>query len=226
MSRLVSGVVTAARDRHRSFDQERQPPGPIYRYLADYCQELQNKVLGFLPDYLQVETTTTVALPLADFSAGITLAPARLLTEVVAVDPASAVEQLEYEVTIIAEEARFAINQPALHCWQTGDTIFLRGPADRWSSFGSIELSSAPAFGDVDIAALQLPAAVLPLPDAAAGAVSAKLAAFMADRSEGLDEQIVGRFNARADEAEAAFMSHVLDRLQGTTFTVLDVYRP
>lgn len=222
MARVVSGLVQSARDSHPTFDEARQPTGPAYRELANIIQELQDGTIGLLPEYTELETTVAFALPVvlpADFENGFTVAPCRLVTDVVVVSGS-----IEFPVALINADGRFGRNSPKRAAWQEGDTVFLRGPEDAWAAYSSVEITSLPVFSDADLAALQRPGATMPLPDAAAPAVIARLAAFFATRSDTLDAGRVARLQARADAAVAAYYRQVMDRLAGTAFYTQDTY--
>lgn len=225
MARSVERAVQSARDRHPTFDEPRQPTGPVYRELARIVQELQDVTLGYIPEYTQLPVTTTVTLPLAAFADGIALPACRSVEEVIAVDPASAQDPRSHEVALIDGGTRFARNTPKRSAWQEGDTLFLSGTAVDWQQFGTIEIVTVPIFSDVSADALQAANATLPLPDAAEPAVVARLAAFMARRSAGVvDAQLRAELVAEAERAESRYTDHLITRLAGTVFYTGDTY--
>jgi hypothetical protein len=229
MTRLVSGVITAARDEHPRFDERTAPPGPVYRRLATYCQELSTKLAALDPTIAGVEVTLTFDLPLADFDAGMALGAHRVVTEVSIVDSPDRNPQHSYPIDLISRDQRFAPNGPVAAAWQEGNILYLRGPDTRWRDYngGTVQVQVIEAMGDDAAAALQSPTAVLPLPDDAAPAVIANLALFMAIRAAAEGATIdVASYERRAREAEGIFLEGVLDRPGARTFFTQDVWRP
>jgi hypothetical protein len=226
MSRLVSGVITSARDRHKAFDRQRTPNGLLYRYLADYCDEVRGKVMQLDPSYGGLEETIVYQMPLADFDAGLALGPGRVVNDVVAIEPLGNAGRQMIPVSLISRGQRFASNGPAMAAWQEGTVLFLRAPAERWTSYGSIEVQVVSQFTDADVVALQNPAAILPLPDAASKMVADALAYFMARRGHNdpnLPPIDVDRFERDLEKSEQAFLQSVVHRNVGKTYFTADV---
>ncbi len=226
MSRLVSGVITSARDRHKAFDRQRTPNGLLYRFLADYCQEVAGKVMQIDPTYGGIEETIVYSLPLDDFDAGMALGPGRIVTDIVVIEPVGTNGRQMVKVPLIHREQRFAPNRPARAAWQEGLNLYLSAPDTRWDSYGSVEVQVVQNFTDANVAELQSPAAILPLPDAAAKMVADALAYFMARRGHS-DPQLppldVDRFERDLEKSEAAFYNAVIQRNVGRTFFTADV---
>jgi hypothetical protein len=226
MARLVSKIVESARDRHPAFDRQRMPNGVVYRFLADYCQEVQGKIMAIDPTYGGVEQTIVFALPLGDFDAGLELGPGRVVNDIVAVTPDTVTPTQMIPVPLLDRQQRFARNGPTRAAWQEGEVLYLRAPDTLWSSFGSIEVQVVANFTDDDVESLQLPNAVLPLPDAAARMVADALALYMARRGASdptlpaIDPRI---FAAAATESEGAFYDGIRQRHVGRTFLTADV---
>ncbi len=228
MARLVSGVVNAARDRHAAFDRVRTPDGVLYRFLADYCQEVQGKIMAIDPTYAGVEVTLSFALPLADFDAGMALGPGRIVTDIVAVEPLSAgVDRDTIPIQLISRDQRFARNGPIAAAWQEGENLYLRGPYTRWRDMGSIEVQVVQSFTDADVTALQAKTAVLPLPDAGAKMATEAMAYLMARRGHN-DPQLppidVGLFRDELSRSEEAFYDAIRQRDVGRVFFTADVW--
>lgn len=220
MSRLVAGIIDAARDRSVSFDPKRQPNGPLYRYLAEYCQRLQGKILAISPAYSGFETTLTYQMPLADFDAGLSLGTTQLVSEVLAVDPSPSGGTTP--ILLISREQRHAPNAPRIAAWQEGDRLYLLGPSSRWQNFaGLIEVRLIVPFGDVQVSALASPDALLPLPDTCALAAIEALAAFMGRRASPPED-----LSAVAAQAESDALVAVSQKLIGTTFFTADEWQP
>lgn len=226
MSRLVSGVITSARDRHKAFDPQRTPNGLLYRFLADYCQEVAGRVLAIDPSYGGMEETIVFSLPLDDFDAGLNLGPGRIVNDIVAVEPVGTAGRQMIPVAHIHRSQRFAANGPSMAAWQEGTILYLRAPAERWQSYGSIEVQVVQHFTDADVASLQSPAAILPVPDAAAKMVADALAYFMARRGHNdanLPPIDVSAFRADLERSEEHFYRAVAQRNVGRTYFTADV---
>lgn len=186
MSRTVASIIDEARDRHPRFDPVRQPNGPVYRALARICQDLQIKLTAIDPSMSSVEVTRTYQLPLADFDAGLALGTTRRVTDIILVDPPTVATPRSYTIALVPRDQRaWQIDRYRRVAWQEGDRLFLGGPSQRWADqTGTIEVRVAMPLGDVEIAALQVPGATLPLPDECATAVVEALATFMGRRSD------------------------------------------
>lgn len=223
MTRLVSGVITAARDRHAAFDRQRMPDGMLYRFFADYCQEAQGRILNIDPTY-SIEETLGYAMPLSDFDAGLALGAGRIVTEVTALDTRVDPPNI-MPIDLISRDQRFHRNGPVAAAWQDSDVLYLRGPESMWTDIGSIEVQVLESFSDADVAALQVKDAVMPLPNAAALMVTEALAFFMARRLDG-NATIpinVGSFERTLERTEAQFYKSVADRQVGRSFFTADV---
>lgn len=229
MSRLVSTLIDAARDQHAAFDRQRTPNGPLYRFLANYCQEVQGKIMAIDPTYGSIEQTIVFSLPLDDFDSGLAIGPGRLVSDIVAVTPESldaAPTTRSMPVPLLDRQQRFARNGPRLAAWLEGETLYLRAPSTLWTDFGTIEVQVVQNFIDADVTALQAGNAVLPLPDASAGMVVAALALFMARRghADAIVPPIdVSLFAASAAQSAEAFYDSVRQRHVGRTFFTADV---
>lgn len=226
MSRLVSGVIASARDRHAAFDRQRTPDGVLYRFLVDYCQEVAGKVMELDPTYGGIEETIVYQLPLLDFDNGMALGPGRIVSDVVAVEPVGTNGRQMISVPLIDRAQRFAVNGPRLAAWQEGLSLFLRAPDTNWSSYGSIEVQVVQNFTDADVKSLQDKAAILPLPDAASKMVADALAFFMARRGHAdpkLPPLDVARFENELTKSETAFYRAIAQRNAGRVHFTADV---
>lgn len=227
MSRLVSGVITAARDYHPAFDRQRNPDGGLYRFLANYCQEAQGKIMAIDPTYGGVEQTIVYSLPLLDFDAGMALGPGRIVNDVVVVNKDTEPKRITHPIPLISREQRYARNVPYPAAWQEGENLYISAPEEKWLPYGSIEVQVVQNFTDDDVTALQNRAAIVPLPDAAASMVTDALALFMARRGH-VDPQLppidVADFIERADRSERAFYDSVRQRDVGRMFITQDVW--
>jgi hypothetical protein len=227
MARLASRVVNAARDRHPAFDRQRSPDGPVYRFLADYCQEAQGKIMQIDPSYGDIEQTIVFELPLLDFDAGMALGAVRVITDIVLVNKATEPKRITTPITLIPREQRFSKNPPTAAAWQEGGNLYLRAPAETYTNYGSVEVQVIQHMTDEDVDALLLtPNATLPLPDAASGMVVAALALYMARRGcsdPNVPAIDVAGFERDAAASASAFYEAVAQRNVSRTFVTLDV---
>lgn len=223
MTRLVSRVISASRDRHAAFDPKRFPNGMLYRFLADYCQEAQGRIMSIDPTY-NIEITLGYTLPLVDFDAGMALGPGRIVTEVTLLDKVTPVPNI-MPVKLISREQRFARNGPSVAAWQEADVLYLRGPERAYKDIGQVQVQVVEALSDADVDALQLPNAVIPLPDASSLMVTEALANFMARRGH-IDPKLppidASSFAAALGNAEEKFYRSVADRQIGRAFFTAD----
>lgn len=227
MTRLVSGVLNAARDRHAAFDAQRNPDPVLLRYLGNFCQEVQGKIMAIDPSYGGIEQTIVFELPLADFDAGMAIGAGRIITDIIAVNKSTEPQRRTWAIPLIAREQRFAKNGPWMAAWQEGENLYLRAPAEGWTNYGSIEVQVVQNFSDDDLATLMRRDSVLPLPDAAAGMVADALALFMATRGHtdpALPPIDVGVFAATARASAEAFYDAVRERNVGRMFITQDVW--
>lgn len=226
MARLVSGVIQSARDYHPAFDEQRNPKGGLYRYLANFCQEVQGKIMAIDPTYGGIEQTIVFSLPLLDFENGMALGPGRVVNDVILVNKDTEPKRKTTPITLIDRSQRFTVNMPYAVAWQEGENLYLRGPEENYTNYGSVEVQVVQNFTDDDILALQNRAAVLPLPDAAASMVTDALALFMARRGHN-DPNIppidLPDFIRRYQDSAAAFYDAVAQRLVGRTYITSDV---
>lgn len=223
MTRLVSRVISAARDRHAAFDPKRFPNGMLYRFLADYCQEAQGRIMSIDPTY-NIEITLGYAMPLVDFDAGMALGPGRIVTEVTLIDKVTPVPNI-MPVKLISREQRFARNGPPVAAWQEADVLYLRGPERAYDKIGQVQVQVVEAMSDADVDALQRPGAVVPLPDASSLMVTEALANFMARRGH-IDPKLPpidpASFASALGNAEEKFYRSVADRQVGRAFFTAD----
>lgn len=225
MSRLASGIIEAARDRSSAFGYSAQPPGPIYRYLADYCGKLQGKMAQIDPSLTTYEVVQSYLLPIDPFDDGLALGDHRRITSITVVDPVTRNPRRTMPVPLLHRDQRFARNTPGGYAWQEGANLYLSGPSSKWRDYneGTVEITVIAPFGDVEVAALQAPTATLPLPDEAALAAIEMVAAFMARRTPGMDSS---KQEAVAMEAQEEFLKDFASRGVGIEFFTIDEYDP
>jgi hypothetical protein len=229
MPRSVSGVMDAARDRHPAFDHQLMPPGPLARFIADYTLQMQGRLRAIDSTLSGFEVTLTFELPLADFDAGLALGAHRLVQEVTLVDPVGRVPRRTTPVTLIPRDLRFAPNVPTAAAWQEGNILYLRGPSSLWSPHydqGTVEVQVIEGWGDVEGAALLAPGATLPLPDDAVPAVIEAAAAFMARRAPAALGINVREFAEQQQLAEARAIEATVQRVNGRSYVIQDVWQP
>jgi hypothetical protein len=223
MAIVTATVIDKARDRHAAFDRKRIPDRMARRFLSDFCRQLHGRIEALNPSALRVDLA--VALPLADFDAGIALpAGARFIAEIVAKEPDTVANPRSYPVRLIPVEQRSAPNGPLAAAWQVGNTLYLRSPASLWRYIGSLAVAYVPF--PVELADVN---AVLPVPDAAELACVERVAEFMARRGS-TDPSAppidLGGFTSVADRAELAYLDDVKNQLTGMVIVTADEYQP
>lgn len=198
----------------------------LYRFLADYCQEAQGRIMDIDPTY-NIEITLGFTLPLSDFAAGMAVGAGRIVTEVSALDRRTVPGPNVFQVELISRDQRFARNGPPIAAWQERDVLYLRGPATQWKNIGTVQVQVVESLTDADVTALQARNAVVPLPDAASLMVTEAVALFMARRGH-IDPKIppidVGGFVAALTGAEDKFYKSVANRQVGRSFFTADVW--
>lgn len=227
MPRLVASIINAARDRHVSFDPQRHPSGPLFRFLAQYTAKLSGKVALIDPEAGGLAAEVSVNLDVFPFVAGVVLAANRFVTEVVLVDKASAVPQQSYPIDLIDAAQRFAPNGPRAAAWQMGNNLFLRGRYEDWINYGSVTIRYVG--GLAAEGANEAKAANMTLPDESELACVENTALFMAKRGHNdpkLPPIDLGAFKATADEAESDYLDVVRRRVTGRVFFTQDTWRP
>lgn len=221
MALVAGNVIDAARDRHTAFDRKTHPNKMLLRTLAMYVKKLHGKVTAIDEDAVRIEQT--YALPLADFSAGITLpANVRYVAEASVTYPQPSTFA-PVPVEIVQSSERNARNAPANGAWVVNGVLYLAGNAQRWTAFDQIAVSAVLVPPDlVDLTD------TLVIPDAAEEACVEAVALFMARReaqeSDGDAKINLGAFVASADAAEKAYLDDVKNNVSGRTFFTLDVW--
>jgi hypothetical protein len=221
MALLAGNVIDAARDRHTAFDRKTHPNKMLLRFLSSYVKQLHGKVLALDEDDVRIETTFD--LPMADFSAGITLpANVRYVAEASVTYPAPSTDS-PVPLDIIQSSERNARNAPANGAWVVNGRLYLAGTAQRWTHFNKLAVSFVllpPDLVDLDD--------TLAIPDAAELACVENVALFLARReaqeSDGDGKIALSPFVAAATDAERQYLDDVKNNVSGRTFYTLDVY--
>lgn len=218
MAFTAADVIDAARDRHPSFDPKAQPESVLLRGLQQYARSLASLVMRWRPSAM-VATELVTALPLASFSAGITL-PAHLFIQsimTVRLGYSSPQEEQPVRLLPLAQRTRFGAPFPAAFV-QSG-TLFLTGRPTDWANYTSVTVRYVPV-PTVSTAATQLP-----FTDDAMTPMVAWLAAFMGARRQGMDDAPPRGFGkGEAIDAEELFLQHLQRQSAGEDTVIQDVY--
>lgn len=217
MPLIAGNVIDAARDRHVAFSRERAPQGVCLRFLSQAVRSLLGKVAEIDEDLLRVEMN--VALPLADFDAGIAL-PANRSVVAVTVEE-TGVNPRSFDLDIVPASNRNDVTTPISAVWQIGDTLYLRGAASDWQNYGSIAVSTIPVPD-----ALLTDKDVLPVEDTAERALADAVALDLARRTSGMDgmpQLDLRAFAAMAGDSEERYLDNVRNRVHSRVFTTRDV---
>lgn len=222
MAIVAGNVIDAARDRHTAFDRKVHPNKMLLRHLSQYVKRLHGKIVAIDEDAVRVEIAP-VALPLADFAAGVVLpANVRYVAGAsVTYPPPSTTAPVALD--LIQSDERNARNTPANAAWVVNGVLYLSGNANRWSAFNALAISVV--FVPADLTDLT---ETLAVPDAAEEACTEALALFMARResqeSDGEAKIAIQPFAASASDAERSFLDDVKNNVAGRTFYTQDVY--
>lgn len=226
MARLVSSIINAARDRHVSFDPQRQPSGPLYRFLAQYTEKLTGKIIAIDPEAAP-SVVETFDLDTFDFDAGVVLGANRSIVEVTLLDKPTAPIVKTYNVDVIAAALRFAPNGPRRAAWELNGRFYLRGVTADWQNFESVSVRYTGGLAAEGVNMLR--AANMVLPDATELACIEAVALFMAKRGHAdpkLPPIDLAAFVATATDAETSYLDTVRAKLVGRSFFTQDVWRP
>lgn len=193
----------------------------VRRFLSSYARELAGKIEAIDETALLVDVQQ--ALPLADFSAGITL-PANRYVAGVTATPVGETEGRTIPVELIPWGQRNSYNTKVASAWIVNTKLYLNGLATWWNNVASLAISYAPIMAELvtdDDAIL--------LPDTADLVLTEAVALFMARRGHNdprLPAIDVGMFAAVAGSAETAFLDDIRNRVAGEHFRVVDVWSP
>lgn len=217
MPLLAGSVIDAARDRHVAFSRERAPQGVCLRFLSQAVRHLLGRVAEIDEDLLRVEMN--VVLPLADFAAGIAL-PANRSVVAVTVEE-TGVNPRSFDIPIVPAALRNDVNTPLAAAWQIGNSLYLRGKANDWTSFGSIAVSTIPVPAEITKSTDELP-----VEDTAERALADAVALELAGRMvgvEGVPPINLAAFAAKAAASEDRYLDDVRNRTHSRVVQTRDV---
>lgn len=220
MPLLAGDIIDEARDRHAAFDNRRNPQKVVRRFLASYCVDLAGRINRIDEQALLAESV--VAMPLADFNAGIVLPANRGIAGIVAVD--NHVPGLKSPVELVPWATRGDANVPLASAWLYGGKLYLQGVASSWRNIVSLAIAYVP-----DFALLTADADVIPLRQDARLTLVENAALFMAGRGhtdKNLPPIDMKKFVAAAGGAEEEFLKNVSNQLGLTHFRTRDVWSP
>lgn len=202
MTVTAGDLIDAARDQHASFDYRRHPDPLLLRALSRYHRELCMKAVHAHETILAI--VAPISLPLANFSAGITL-PAYQYLHGGTVVPISGTDG-SLPLTLVPWGNRFQDSRfPSAYVLK--DVLYLRGVATDWGPYATINLFYTPIASE-----LTALTDTLILPDTAIGACRDYLASFMANRGHAdpsMPKLNAADFMARYLESEKLFLDDV-----------------
>lgn len=167
----ASDVIRVARDKHPGFTEQSTPNPVLLRELTEFTRDVRGLVVKYDVDVLA--TTETIALPLANFAAGHTLAaePA-----VVQGGDVTFPDGVTADFDLIDWKDRHQVI-PRWSGWLRGQTLYLAGREAWWNGLTNIVLVYVPVQP-----ALTAVADSILLPDRARPVIIWRLARFMAGR--------------------------------------------
>jgi hypothetical protein len=216
MTLTAGPILETARDRHVTFNRRHHPDPVLLRELTSYVRTLSGLVSRIDETLLAEEET--VALPLFDFEAGMSIPANRTIVGVVLKDAQGG----KLDVDVIPWANRFDRNRPRLAAWEVAGSVYLSGQASTYVNYTEVGLLVIPIAAP--FAALT---DTIPLPDTVEECLTTHLAMYMAKRGtteEGVDKPDPRSFTNDAAEAEVRFLAEVGNRVAGRSFRVRDVF--
>lgn len=223
MAFTVGDVILGARDLNPAFTPTRHPDAVCRRFLTRYMRQLMTRIVTRRPRALPA-TETTVALPLADFNAGVTIPAGLLLSEVLVQPAGNPARNAQWPVKLVAPGTRHDGGNAGPWGWLDGQTLRLAGDANQWAGSSALVLRTI-----ATPTAFTANADVIPLPDDGEGACVHALGAFLASRpNDGTTDDEKPRntnsLRADADAAEAEFIGRMLNQSRAESFKIREVW--
>lgn len=202
----LGDVIRSARDLHPSFKPQQTPDPVLMRWLSDYQEELRGRLLDWNPD--AITATETIALPLADFSAGHTLPEYQRIREA-DIRYGTGASQERMDLPIAGPRFRHELLAPIAYV--EGGVLYLVGKEKDYNGFDQIRVRYVPAPTDLTDAT-----SAFSLPDRARPVLKAWAAAFMASRGPLAGDAPPDKveLTGKAEKAEETFLTE-LERRDG-----------
>lgn len=145
MSITAQQVITAARDQHMAFSDERTPNAVLLRQLEGYKKRLFQKITNVNPSVLQVASTDVVVDILTfDFDNGQDLGAHLYILPDGEVEPQNEIDVGDRAKFWLISQLTRLNSRPLLSGWMRGNRLFLQGNIQDWSGFLFLHLSVIP----------------------------------------------------------------------------------
>jgi hypothetical protein len=220
-SLVARDLIRAARDEHPSFDERRHPSPMLLRLLSAYQRRLGGKLIQRNPGILTASQDT--ALPLADFTAGITVPDFKRPLMVWALGTTGSGDpDPKTEVGLVSWQAAPRYYRAA---YLRNTVLYLSGTPADWLGFTGIRFEYIPELDA--LTALTGSGGTLGLPNAAEPALVAYLAYRMAARGvkdPDLDPPDKVFFQREWLEAEDDLLTEVAGHVQAVSSVIRDVF--
>jgi hypothetical protein len=217
-SLVVRDIIQAARDEHPSFEERRHPSAGLLRMLSRYQRRLAGRIVQTNRRILTASQDT--ALPLADFTVGITVLDYKRPLRVWALGPATSDDpDPKTEVDLVGWEAAPRYYRAA---FLRDHVLYLSGTAADWVGFTGIRFDYVP-----ELDTLTTLGATLALPNAAESCLVAYLAYRMAVRGqkdEGVEPPDTARLHKEWLQAEDEFIGEMAGQVQAETGIIREVW--
>lgn len=218
MAFTAADVLDGARDFHPSFDPKTQPDTVLLRAVERAARVLAARVAMIRPEAM-TWTSTTTALPMADFSAGIAIPAHLLLPQVTALRVGGTSPQDDAPIPVVNTNQRARYGQPWPSAFVLSGRLYLAATAADWRPYASITART------LAIPSVSTAATTLPFENDALAVLQLKLAAFMATRRVGMsDAPPVGMWQAESNEAETVYLNTLSRQNAATDIVIQDAY--
>lgn len=145
MTITAQEVITAARDQHAAFSDERTPNRLLLRQLVGYKRRLFQKITNVNPSVLQVlATDVTVDIATFNFDLGADLGAHLYILPDGEVEPQNEIDPGDRAKFWLISQLTRLNSRPLLSGWMRGNRLFLQGNAVDWSGFVTLHLSVIP----------------------------------------------------------------------------------
>lgn len=220
-SLVAADIFKSARDEHPLFDDRRHPKLVLLRALSRYQRRLVPKITRLNTKFMTTELKT--ALPLADFTAGITMPdytfPAS--TEVEAPSDVTG-DVTRWIVDLVSREARLRYD---LACYFWNNKLYLTGKKEDWQGFTQFYIYYV---AEVEpLTTLTGATGTLVVPNAAEPCLVAYMCHFMAQRTQANEKAEAPdkkEFRASWRETENEFLEELGMHVQAEVSVVRDVF--
>lgn len=222
MSITAAQVITAARDEHTAFSEQRTPNLVLLRHLEQYHRRLAQLITDRNSSVLAVETI--IAIQTFNFTTGLTTFPAHLfvLPDGEVAHPTDRNRSDRSPFSLIGMNVRLH-TRPVFSGWFTQGTLFLQGDLQDWGDATNLHISY--------VAIPTGPIAVTdnfdPIPDSVFDVLVTRCSRFMAKRGsadQGLPPIDGQSFANDFAVTEERFLSEMKGRMKARLINTLDIF--